>query len=140
MAKFALFSISLLVLVTPIAEGDTVIARLSLNDIMVMIVTPATDTLWGIEDPQSDAEWQVFEDAAGQVIDAFGQIRTHDAVPGGAARPEDSRWIAFSDEVIKSARDAKQAIRERDLDAVFTATDEMYPPCESCHLVFHPGS
>jgi hypothetical protein len=32
-------------------------------DLMVSKVTPATDTFWGIDDPQTDADWQVFIDA-----------------------------------------------------------------------------
>ena len=45
-------------------KEEAPVPTMSINDLMITVVTPATDTLWGIEDPQSDEEWQVYIDAA----------------------------------------------------------------------------
>ena len=39
----------------------------SVNDVMMAVITPATNKIWGIEDPQTDEEWQVFIDAAAEI-------------------------------------------------------------------------
>ena len=59
------------------------VPTMSVNDLMVTIVTPATDTLWGIEDPRSDEEWQVFIDAAEVVIDAGKTMKVGGTGPTG---------------------------------------------------------
>ena len=40
--------------------------------------------------------------------------------------------------MLAAGEDALAAVRARDLDALFTATEVIYPPCEECHLKFHP--
>lgn len=112
---------------------------LSVNDLMVTIVTPATNTLWGIEDPQSDEEWQVFIDAAETVIDAGESIKKGGAGPNDNEWASDPAWQAFADRLIGAGTDAKKAAQNQDIDAMYTAGEVLYPPCEECHLQFHPG-
>lgn len=108
-------------------------------EMMVVTITPATDTLWGVEDPQTDAEWQVLDDAAASVIATFEKVRK------GGGGPNDTTWAAeagfqaYIDEEIAAAEAARAAIAARDLDALLAAGDELYPPCENCHIDFNPG-
>ncbi len=126
--------------VTIIAAEPGEILPGSVNDIMVTIVTPATNTIWGIEDPQSDEEWQVFIDAAAQLIDAATRIKAGGTGPNDSTWAEDPEWQRYADVLIESGNDIQAAARGRDLDTLINASnDKMYPPCEECHLTFHPG-
>ncbi len=111
----------------------------SVNDMMISKITPATNTLWGIEDPQTDEEWQVFIAAANVVIDAANAIKQGGAGPNDDEWAQDPDWQAFADVIISAGTDAREAARNKDLDAMFDAGDILYPPCEKCHIQFHPG-
>ena len=107
--------------------------------LMVTEVAPATDTLWGVEDPQSDQDWQVLSDAADRTIVAFEAIKQGGSGPNDKAWAAEAKWRAYSDDVIAAARSAKLAIAAQDMDALYDANDALYPPCEACHLDYHPG-
>ncbi len=111
----------------------------SVLDLMVTVVTPATDTLWGIEDPQTDADWRVFIDAAEVVIDAGKTIKVGGTGPMDNEWAADPEWDAFADRLIGAGIDARKAAEEKDVEAMFTAGEVLYPPCEECHIQFNPG-
>lgn len=112
----------------------------SVNDVMVKIVTPATNTIWGIEDPQADEEWQVLIDAAAQLIDAADKIKMGGKGPNDSSWAAEPEWQRYADVLIESGKEIQAAARARDLDTVINVSnDKMYPPCEECHLMFHPG-
>jgi len=106
---------------------------------MVATITPATDTLWGVDDPQTDAEWQVLDSAARTVIESFEKIRNGGGGPNDAAWASEAKFQAYIDEQIAAGEAARAAIAARDLDALFIAGDELYPPCENCHIDFNPA-
>ena len=118
---------------------DVIEPTMSVNDLMLTIVTPATNTLWGIEDPQTDADWQVFIDAADATIDAARTIKVGGTGPNDNAWAEDPVWQAFADQLIAAGEAAPQAAVDQDIEAMYTAGEVLYPPCEECHLKFHPG-
>lgn len=112
----------------------------SVNDIMVNIVTPATNTIWGIEDPQTDEEWQVFIEAASQLIDAATRIKSGGTGPNDSAWANEAEWQRYADVLIESGQEIQAAAAARDLETVINVSnDKMYPPCEECHIMFHPG-
>ncbi len=113
--------------------------EMSVNDLMITIVTPATDTLWGIEDPQTAEDWQVFVDAADVVIDAGRTMKNGGTGPNDAGWAADPAWQALTDALIGAGRDARQAAVNQDIEAMYAAGEVLYPPCEECHLQFHPG-
>jgi cytochrome c556 len=108
-------------------------------ELMVVTVTPATDTLWGIENPQSDEEWQVFIDAANAIIEAGRTMKLGGAGPRDNEWAADPAWQAFADQLIGAAEDARAAAENQDVEAMYTAGEVLYPPCEECHLQFNPG-
>lgn len=129
-----------LLLALPVAGDDRAPYRVTVKEIMDSVITPATNTLWGAEDPQTDAAWKQLEDAAITTI-----LAGHYIGPGGAdssnnERATTTQWRAFNAAMIQAATDALRAIRERDIDALFVANDVLYPPCEGCHVVFVPGT
>lgn len=111
----------------------------SVNHVMVEQITPATNTLWGIEDPQTDADWQVFIDAANVVIDTARSIKHGGTGPNDNSWAENPDWQAFADRLIAAGIDARAAAENKDVDAMYAAGDVLYAPCEECHIQFHPG-
>lgn len=106
---------------------------------MVTVVTPASDTLWGVEDPQTDAEWLVLDEAAIAIIDLFEGVKEGGTGPNDVDWAAEPDWDAMSDEVIAAGVAARAAIAARDLDSLYAAGDILYPPCENCHLKYSPG-
>ena len=117
----------------------TALPQVSINEVMESVIVPATNTLWGADDPQTDEEWQQLEDAAVMVIAAGSAISL------GGSGPRDNEWVqspawkAFAVEMTVAAVDSLEAIRARDIEALFEAGYVMYPPCESCHKQFNPA-
>lgn len=139
MQSLALLALGLCVVAIDAQEPVEILPG-SVNDIMVNIVTPATNTIWGIEDPQTDEEWQVFIDAASQLIDAATRIKSGGAGPNDSTWAEETEWQNYADVLIESGRDIQAAAAARDLDTLINVSnDKMYPPCEECHIMFHPG-
>ena len=115
------------------------VPTMSINDLMVTVVTPATDALWGIEDPQTDEDWQIFVDAADIVIEAGETIKVGGTGPDDNDWASDPAWDAFADRLIGAGVDARNAAKNKDGEAMYTAGEVLYPPCEECHIQFHPG-
>jgi hypothetical protein len=111
----------------------------SVNDVMISIIAPATNTLWGIDDPQTDDDWQVFIAAADAVIATAREIKSGGAGPSDQQWAESPDWQAFADRLIAAGSDAREAAENKDVDAMYAAGDILYPPCEECHNQFHPG-
>lgn len=129
-----------LLTVTIIAAAQDSKPPASVLDVMMAVVTPATNTIWGIEDPQTDEEWQVFIDAATDLIDAAEQIKAGGSGPNDSAWAEDPEWQRYADVLIESGVEIQAAARDKDADTLMNVSnDKMYPPCEECHIKFHPG-
>jgi len=126
--------------VTLIAAAQDSKPNASVLAVMTDIVTPATNTIWGIEDPQTDEEWQVFIDAAADLIDAAEQIKAGGSGPNDPTWAEDPEWQRFADVLVESGVEIQTAARNKDADTLMNVSnDKMYPPCEECHIKFHPG-
>ena len=119
--------------------ADSPEPTMSIMELMVTVITPATDTLWGIEDPQTDDDWQVFIDAADVVIEAGKTIKVGGTGPNDNEWASDPAWDAFADTLIGAGVDAQSAANNKDVEAMYTAGEVLYPPCEECHIQFNPG-
>jgi len=111
----------------------------TIMEMMVATVTPASDTLWGVENPQSAAEWQVLDDAAIAVIETFEEVRNGGGGPNDDAWASEAKFQAYIDEEIAAGQAARAAIAAKDLDALYAAGDSLYTPCENCHIDYNPG-
>ncbi len=143
MNKAILISTALLFVATAvsIAQDDSIpeVTSGTIMEAMVVTITPATDTLWGADDPQTDDEWQVLDDAAVTVIETFEKMRDGGAGPNDNSWAADNKFLAYIDEEVAAANAARQAIAARDLDSLFEAGDALYTPCETCHIDFNPA-
>jgi hypothetical protein len=113
--------------------------NVSIKEVMESLITPVTNVLWGANDPQTDEEWQVLEDAAISVIASGAVINLGGTGPQDNAWAQDPVWRAFTKVMTDAGEDALKAIRDRNIDALFEAGNVLYPPCEGCHLQFNPG-
>lgn len=122
------------------AANTDFVPLVSIKELMEKTITPATNTLWNAyEPPTEEAQWVALEEAAVTLLAAANVNAL------GGTGPMDNEWVrepswkAFNEVMISAGRDALEAIRARDHDALLTAGDVLYPPCEGCHLQFNPG-
>ena len=114
-------------------ENELPTPTMSVNDLMVTVVAPATDTLWGIDDPQGDDEWQVYIDVAETVIEAGRTLKAGGTGPNDNDWATNDEWQAFADRLIEAGVIARTAAQDQDIDGMYTAGEVIYPPCEECH-------
>jgi cytochrome c556 len=107
--------------------------------LMVEDITQDSDIVWGIEDPQTDAEWQVFDDAAARLIESFRKVEAGLAGPNDKTWAADEKFKAYLGQEYAALEQVRRAVAARDLDGVFDAGNELYTPCEECHLEFNPA-
>ena len=111
----------------------------SILKLMVEVITPASDELWGVEDPITDEEWQALDEAALLIITAFEQAKLGGSGPNDDIWASEQKWKDYAEEEIAAGQAARNAIAARDLDSLEDAGSELYSPCESCHREYHPG-
>jgi cytochrome c556 len=111
----------------------------SIMVLMVDTITPASDIIWGVDDPQTDEEWQVLDDAAVTLIESFEATRNGGIGPNDDAWASEARFQAYIDQEIVALEQARAAIAERNLDGLFDAGGELYTPCEECHIDYNPA-
>lgn len=114
-------------------------AGLNLREIMVGIVAPTTNKIWGAYDIKTDTQWLELDQAASVVI-AAAELTAQGGADGAyAQQAKNADWQAFVQQLIGAARAAQLAIQNHDEEAMFNAgNDLMYPPCESCHAIYLP--
>lgn len=110
------------------------------KQLMETTITDASNAIWNASDPpKSDEEWAALERAALALIDA-----TKVNAVGGTG-PMDKEWAAqpawkpFNEAMLQASQGALTAIRAKNHEALLAASDQLYPPCEGCHLQFNPG-
>ena len=128
---------------TSTSEGqDTESAAITSGTIMeamVVTITPASDIIWGVEDPQTDEEWQVLDDAAVTLMETFEATRKGGGGPNDDAWASEAGFQVYIDQEMVALEQARAAIEARDLDGLFDAGGELYTPCEECHIDYNPG-
>lgn len=112
--------------------------EVSVRQLMLSAITPATNTLWSGEENMSEEAWQSMADAAVVVMASGSLVKTGGSGEQDKAWAKDAAWQDYADVMINAAAAALAAVENRDLDALMTATEVMYPPCEECHQQFHP--
>jgi hypothetical protein len=134
------FAILVSMLLSPMQlMSQETLPQATIKEVMERIITPATNTLWGADNPQTDEEWQTLDDAAITMI-AIGNV-----LDMGGSGPSDNDWAAdpvwkaFNQAMSNAAVQYRQAIQDKSMDAMFEAGDAIYTPCEACHLQFNPG-
>jgi hypothetical protein len=115
-------------------------AGLTTKQLMETTITDASNALWNAFDPPtSDQQWADLEKAALAMIESTKRNEV------GGTGPMDKEWAAqpawkpFNDAMRQASDAALAAIRAKNHTALLAAGDQLYPPCEGCHLQFNPG-
>lgn len=114
-------------------------AGLNMREIMVAVIAPATNKIWGAYEIKSDTQWLELDQAASAVI-AAAQLTAQGGADGAyAQQAKNADWQGFVQQLIGAARSAQLAIQNHDEASMFNAGNElMYAPCEGCHQVYLP--
>jgi cytochrome c556 len=112
----------------------------SIKELMEKTITPATNTLWNAFDPPTaEEQWAALEEAAVTLLAASSVVATGGTGPMDNEWAGQPAWQAYNQVMIDAGKDALEAIRARDHDALLAAGDVLYPPCEGCHKQFNPA-
>ncbi|NKB37249.1 MAG: hypothetical protein GKR93_08775 [Gammaproteobacteria bacterium] len=106
---------------------------------MMQEIVPQSTLLWGADNPESDEEWSQLLSAAEKIIRAAKAMQKNALSDQGTDWSKQSDWQTYNSEMKAAADHAKEAILEKNLDKLFKAGDDLYPPCEGCHLQFNPA-
>lgn len=110
---------------------------LTVQQVMKGLVTPATNTIWGAFELETDSDWQNVENAAITVIAAGNLIQSGGAGDEEIEEAQQEQWQFFTRQMISAAKKALVAVADRDEAALSQiGNDDLYPPCESCHRVY----
>lgn len=143
MNRFILIAGLLALFATTTSESqDTESAAImsgTVMEAMVVTITPASDIIWGVEDPQTDEEWQVLDDAAVTLMETFEATRKGGGGPNDDAWASEAGFQVYIDQEMVALEQARAAIEARDLDGLFDAGGELYTPCEECHIDYNPA-
>ena len=113
--------------------------ELTVKQIMNALITPATTTIWGAYELQSDAEWQEVGNAALAVIAAGNLLGSGGADDNFQQSAAEQGWQGHNQAMISAARAVLDAVAAKDEEALSSAgNDQLYPPCESCHQQYQP--
>ena len=143
MNRFILIAVLLALFATTTSESqDTESAAImsgTIMEAMVVTITPASDIIWGVEDPQTDEEWQVLDDAAVTLMETFEATRKGGGGPNDDAWASEAGFQVYIDQEMVALEQARAAIEARDLDGLLDAGGELYTPCEECHIDYNPA-
>lgn len=107
---------------------------LTVKEIMNAMITPATTTIWGAYQLETEAQWQEVRNAALSVIAAANLLQSGGAGEGEAEVAAQADWQSYNQQMIDAARLVITATQNKDEEALSVAgNDALYPPCESCH-------
>jgi hypothetical protein len=127
----------------PLAQqsaGNAPQPGLTTKQLMETTITDASNAIWNAFDPPTSAEqWAALEKAALALIDATKL----NAVGGTGAMDKEwaaqPAWKPFNEAMLQASQSALAAIRAKNHEALLAAGDQLYPPCEGCHMLFNPG-
>ncbi len=117
--------------------ADELKPELSVKEIMNSIVTPATNTIWGAYQLETESQWQEVGRAATAVVGAANLLMLGGAGEGEAEIASEAEWQHFNQQLLAAARQVLVAVDKRDESALSKVGNyALYPPCESCHQTY----
>ena len=110
------------------------------KQLMETTITDASNAIWNAFDPPtSDEQWAALEKAALALIDSAKLNSIGGTGPMDKEWAAQPAWTPFNEAMLHASEAALKAIRAKNHDALLAAGDELYPPCEGCHMLFNPG-
>lgn len=117
--------------------ADELAPELSVKEIMNSIVTPATNTIWGAYQLETESQWQEVGRAATAVIGAANLLMLGGSGTGEAEIAGEAEWQRSTQQLLAAARQVLVAVDKRDENALSqVGNNALYPPCESCHQAY----
>ncbi len=117
--------------------ADELTPELSVKAIMNSIVTPATNTIWGAYQLETESQWQEVGHAATAVIGAANLLMLGGTGEGEAEIAGEAGWQRYNQQLLAAARQVLVAVDKRDENALSqVGNDALYPPCEGCHQAY----
>lgn len=118
-----------------IADNEPVAPIANNRQIMLGLVIPAADVIWGVgnEAPADDAGWEKVAANALMIAEA-GNLMIM-----GPRRVDDGEWATYSQAMIDSGKAAAQAAANKNLDQVSEAGNSLYEACDGCHQKYMPA-
>ena len=126
----------------PLRAEDTPLGArplVTIREVMEKTITPATNTLWNVPETPTDEQWAALEEAAVTLLVAANVVAAGGTGEKDAEWVKQPAWHAFNLALIEAGNAALKAVRARDVAALASAGDVLYPPCEGCHKLFNPG-
>jgi hypothetical protein len=111
----------------------------NVKELMDWIVDPSVDVIWdsvgtiyteaGTKElaPRTDEQWDAVRNSAAIVAES-GNLLMMD----GRARDR-GPWMSFARALTDAANGARKAAEARNIDALFTAGEDLYRVCSACH-------
>ena len=124
------------------APGPPFKLQASVKELMVSIVDPAADVLWGsvgtviseegVDEwyPKTDEEWAAVRNSAVVIMESGNLL-----MMGDRAR-DNGVWMELARGMIDAGAAALEAAESRDPDAVFAVGEEIYVACDRCHGLY----
>lgn len=140
MKKQLMTALSLALILSPLqifADGD--VSEVSVLEVMENVITPATNILWGADDPQTDEEWQALDNAATTMVSITSFLKHGGNGPSDQDWVSQPTWQALTIAMDIASLQARQAIKDKDFEALLEAGNAIYDPCEVCHLQYNPA-
>tara|TARA_X000000950_G_C13906490_1_gene657096 strand:+ start:2895 stop:3290 length:396 start_codon:yes stop_codon:yes gene_type:complete len=120
--------------VLTVSQAAELEPELQVKQLMNGIITPATNTIWGAYQLETDAQWQEVENAAYAVIGAANLLAIGGSAEGEADAAATEQWQEFNAQMLAASRQVLAAVAVRDEEALSDAgNNALYPPCEGCH-------
>lgn len=111
------------------AQGDSPEATDTVKDVMVTMIMPSSDAIFGAayEPPTDDGQWMALQENAAMLVESGKLLMT-----GERAR-DNTTWMELARELVVQAEVSLNAAESRNADALLNVSDPLYLACETCH-------
>lgn len=127
-----------------IAADATYNTSLNVQELMALVLEPASDILWdsggwvvdasGYEElyPTTDDGWEYVRAQAAIVVESGNML----ALPGRAE--DNDAWMIYSEGLSEAGMLAMEAARTQNEEDFFQAGAQLYSVCTACHQAYNP--
>ncbi len=115
----------------PAAPVSTVTTR----QIMLGLVIPAADVVWGVANaaPADDAAWEKVAANAAMIAEAGNLMST------GARVVDQADWLTYVKAMSDAATAAAAGALAKNVDQTSEAGNTLYDSCDTCHMKYMPA-
>ncbi|PCJ19987.1 MAG: hypothetical protein COA96_15965 [SAR86 cluster bacterium] len=129
---------------TEVISSDVYNTRLNVQEIMALVLEPASDILWssggwvldasGYEElyPTTDEGWDYVRAQAAVIIETGNML----ALPGRAE--DEDAWLIYTEGLSAAGVLAMEAAASHNEDDFFQAGAQLYSVCTACHQAYNP--